>query len=345
MDNVKEKQAKYFFVPRVGANYSEGFGGLETLVVGAYHVCYCNCEYKHLCCNINTIASMDYKCPAYKNALPALKPEDELCLHNSNIIEINSYCDDDARYPTYTAFTRYMLDCKQGLTPEQKNDFWDSVAFYNFYQCFSATDSVPDANDIEALNNNAVTALMQVIKELQPKAIYVWTKAVNDILESHLDKIPELRKESLPREHSTMYLSLFSYNYKINTTTLGDVRKYLNFAFPCRDITRTFDGEKKRVPPLEKVLLRAIKRGVFLFDNGELVVYNNRPEEEGGYILNQIKKYYSFSSWKEISLIITKYTDEGKKMNLRQVRKYNNNNEDANAAAEIDKNIFGIRKK
>ena len=73
MDNVKEKQAKYFFVPRIGAKYSEGFRGLKTLVVGAYHVCYCNCQHKHLCCNINTIASMDYKCPAYKNALPALK--------------------------------------------------------------------------------------------------------------------------------------------------------------------------------------------------------------------------------------------------------------------------------
>ena len=46
-----------------------------------------------------------------------------------------------------------------------------------------------------------------------------------------------------------------------------------------------------------------------------------------------------------MSLIITKYTDEGKKKNLRQIRKYNNNNKDANAAAEIDKNIFGIRKK
>lgn len=345
MDNVKEKQAKYFFVPRVGANYSEGFGGLETLVVGAYHVCYCNCEHKHLCCNINTIASMDYKCPAYKNALPALKPEDELCLHNSNIIEINSYCDDDARYPTYTAFTRYMLDCKQGLTPEQKNDFWDSVAFYNFYQCFSATDSAPDANDLKTLNDNAIKALLQVIKDLQPKAIYVWTKAVSDVLESHLDKIPGLRKESLPREHSTMDLSLFSYNYKINTTTLDDVKAYLNAVFPYRDIVRTFDGEKKKVPSIEKVLLKAIKRGTFIFDNGKLIVSTDRPEEEGGYILNQIKKYYSFSSWKEISLIITKYTDEGKKMNLRQVRKYNNNNEDANAAAEIDKNIFGIRKK
>lgn len=29
----------YFFRPRVGKNYDDGFRGLKTLVVGAYHYC------------------------------------------------------------------------------------------------------------------------------------------------------------------------------------------------------------------------------------------------------------------------------------------------------------------
>ena len=31
---------KYFFRPRKGENYSQGFNGLKTLVVGAYHFCW-----------------------------------------------------------------------------------------------------------------------------------------------------------------------------------------------------------------------------------------------------------------------------------------------------------------
>ena len=331
-------------MPRVGANYSEGFADLETLVVGAYHVCYCNCEYKHLCCNINTIASMDYKCPAYKNALPALKPEDELCLHNSNIIEINSYCDDDARYPTYTAFTRYMLDSKQGLTTEQKNDFWESVAFYNFYQCFSATDSVPDANDLKTLNDNAIKALLQVIKDLQPKAIYVWTKAVSDVLESHLAKIPGLRKESLLREHSTMELYLYSYNYNTGSASLRAVQEYLEKCFPNREITLSPEGIRKKVPPLDRALHNAIKRGALLFDNGRLIVSKGRRGEEVGYILKQLKLYYTFNSWEEIEYIIVKYKKNGEPVKaLRKMHSYNNINTNTKQCAEIDRCIFGIR--
>ena len=85
MYNMDKKQY-YFFVPRIGANYKSGFNGIRTLILGAYHVCYCNCEHKDICCNIDTVASMDYKCPAYGNTTPTEKPEDELCLHNSNII-------------------------------------------------------------------------------------------------------------------------------------------------------------------------------------------------------------------------------------------------------------------
>ena len=31
-------------------------------VVGAYHICYENCQFKDLCCDVDTV-EMDYKCP------------------------------------------------------------------------------------------------------------------------------------------------------------------------------------------------------------------------------------------------------------------------------------------
>ena len=341
---MDKEQHGYFFVPRIGANYNEGFNGLKTLIVGAYHVCYCNCEYKDICCNIDTVGTMDYKCPAYDNTVQTQNQEEELCLHNSNIIEISSYCDDDARYPTYSAFTRYMLDCKKGLTSEQKNNFWNSVAFYNFYQCFSSSDSVPCNNNRKTINKNAINSLLEVINKIQPNVIYVWTKDVNDVIEANISKFSGLKKESLLREHSTMELYLYSYNYKINTTTQGDIDEYLHKFFPNREITLTIEGANKNVPSLSKVLLNAIKRGAFQFDNGKLVIPCTRKEQEGGYILNQLKLYYTFNSWDEIELIIVKYKRNGERVkNLRKLHKYNNISSEASKCADLDKHIFGIR--
>ena len=77
---------------------------------------------------------MDYKCPKYKDAPFYEKAEDQLCLHNSNIIEISSYCEDEARYPAYSVFTHDMTKLQDGITSQQKYDFWESVAFTNFFQ-------------------------------------------------------------------------------------------------------------------------------------------------------------------------------------------------------------------
>ena len=46
--NVMEH--RYFFKPRVGKDYQEGFMGLRTLVLGAYHYCwYDKCRYFNEC--------------------------------------------------------------------------------------------------------------------------------------------------------------------------------------------------------------------------------------------------------------------------------------------------------
>ena len=96
--------------------------------------------------------------------------------------------------------------------------------------------------------------------------------------------------------------------------------------------------------PLEKVILRAIKRNVFMFDNGQLIISADSKELEVGYILRYMRLYYTFNNWKEIELIITKYKKDGERIkNLRQTRGYNNDNTNTKEIKELDKNIFGIK--
>ena len=340
---MKQSKKNYFFVPRIGEKYHEGFNGIRTLVVGAYHICYENCQFKDLCCDVDTIKKMDYKCPKYKDVPFYEKAEDQLCLHNSNIIEINSYCEDEARYPVYSAFTRYMLNKKQGLTTEQKYSFWENVAFYNFYQCFSPSDLLPQGVELEDMNKNALKAFSQLLKEINPQLIYVWTKGVSDAIDKTLKKIPGLKKESIVREHSTMEIYLYSYNYKTNTVTIQDIQNYLHKSLPQRQITLNQDGEKKNFLSIEKVIFNAIKRGSMQFENGNLIIPQGIAEKEAGYLLRQLIVHYNFNDWEEIETIISRYkTDGAKTQNLRQVRRYNNTAKEKSKCEELDKQIFEI---
>lgn len=340
---MKQSKKNYFFVPRIGEKYHEGFNGIRTLVVGAYHICYENCQNKDLCCNIHTIKQMDYKCPCYSNIPLSENLEDQLCLHNSNIIEVSSYCEDEARYPVYSAFTRYMLNSKQGLTTEQKYSFWENVAFHNFYQCFSPSDLLPQGAELEDMNKNALKAFSQLLKEINPQLIYVWTKGVSDTIDKNLKKIPGLKKESIVREHSTMEIYLYSYNYKTNTVTLQDIENYLHKSLPQRQITLNQDGQKKNFPSIEKVIFNAIKRGSMQFENGNLIIPQGIAEKEAGYLLRQLIVHYNFNDWEEIETIISRYkTDGAKTQNLRQVRRYNNTAKEKSKCEELDKQIFEI---
>lgn len=111
---------------------------------------------------------MDFKCPIYSDAPVYEKEEDKFCLHNSNIIEINSYCENEARYPAYSVFTHDMTKLQDGISAQQKYDFWESVAFTNFYQCYCPSDLFPEEIDVEKTNKNAIKAFKEILEELKP---------------------------------------------------------------------------------------------------------------------------------------------------------------------------------
>ena len=134
------------------------------------------CKYRESCCSPATIPSIDYYCPYYRqynNENPS-SPEDELCLHNSNYIEINAYCDDEAGYPTYSNFTKYMLQSKATLSPDEKRAFWDRVAFTNLLQCFVPQKIEPTYSKYRSLFDRAIPCLAQTLQKLEPQIIYVW---------------------------------------------------------------------------------------------------------------------------------------------------------------------------
>lgn len=61
------QKERYFFKPRIGEHYAEGFDGYRTLVVGVHLMCEEEeCLYSVLCQSPLFIAGMDNRCPCYE---------------------------------------------------------------------------------------------------------------------------------------------------------------------------------------------------------------------------------------------------------------------------------------
>lgn len=169
----------YFFLPRKGNLYEKGFEKLKTLVVGAHHICTHDCLHKAICSSSKKVWLMDLTCPIYEG-----RDKSYYRLSNSNEIEIESFIEGEAKYPSYSAFTYYMLRLKDRLTSEQKASFWESVTFTNFLQHWRPNDETPQDPEIFEVD---YPAFLQMVDNLDPKpeVVYVWNPMVRDCLRHH----------------------------------------------------------------------------------------------------------------------------------------------------------------
>ena len=339
---VLNPYATMFFVPRIGQYYRDGFQGYRTLVLGAHHICLPECESKTICCDPATVATMDYRCPFYQKFDPAKAacPEDEMCLHNSNIIEIDAFCDDEAGYPAYSTFSKYLLGRKDQLTSQEKFDLWDHLAFTNLLQCYIPNKISPTYADNPDLYNSAIPALKELLEQIQPQIIYVWTKVAYEVIMAHIKQFDGLKQLSLMPEHPTMFIYKFSYRTRTRQLTVDLVRQYLDELYPSRTIDRSNEGLKRNVVPLEKALVNAVNRGILIFQDGIFLIDPAKPEKDGGHFVNQLRYLYTFAHWEEVGKLIAKRNSKGEDIPLRKIRHYNNELKENILSNKLDYEIF-----
>ena len=176
-----------FFIPYKGPHYQNGFLGSRVLVVGAHHYCPFECQNKAEC--MVDSQPFDRSCPVFLKNIEKFGEEykDYYTLSNDNEVEIDSYVD-GAPYPAYSAFTKYMLGIPDYLTKEQKGEFWDSVAFYQYTQHYLPDGFTPSYKDEKELFDEDYPAFVDAINELQPEVVFVWNPAVRDCILAHEEK-------------------------------------------------------------------------------------------------------------------------------------------------------------
>ncbi|MBP9990591.1 MAG: hypothetical protein KBT45_04080 [Bacteroidales bacterium] len=305
-----------FFPPRIGSYYQDGFQGYRTLVLGAHHVCLKECEFKHLCCTPEGVKTMDYKCPCYEQFAGVL------CLHDSNNIEIEAFCDDEAGYPTYSTFTKFLLGRKAPLTIEEKIDFWDHLAFANLLQCFVPQKVTPSYAECPELYDQAIPDFVQILDQLKPQVVYVWEQITYNAIMANKDRLPGLRQEPLFPEHPTLQLYKFSYETELPTMTVAKIGEILHSVFSKIALAKTPDAYRQNVVKPERAIYNALRYGLLDYLEGRFVLNSNFPEKESGCFLATMLVCYQFDGWSDMDKLFVKYNKSGEPINLRKIRRF-----------------------
>ena len=200
-----------FFQPRIGLHYEEGFKGCKTLVLGVKHHCTLrNCKFYDDCVMHRNCASYDSICPAYGERR-------DLKLSLSNYIEIDAFLEEYDHYPTYTYFTKLMLEKADDLNEEEKIGFWEHVAFANYLQYFCPSPQVPEfKDDSNDYRQEDFVAFLEILNDLQPEVVFVWNPSLKSLLNKNIadGKIEGLRHFDDFRSET---LTVNRYIYKVQT--------------------------------------------------------------------------------------------------------------------------------
>lgn len=202
-------ESKIFFRPRIGERYQEGWNGVRTMVVGVHLLCELNCEHKQQCCSLAEVRPMDYLCPEYEK-YKGTEHEEYYRLSNCNSIELDSYIENEAKSPSFSMLTNYLLHEKGFVSAERRMKLWEHLGFYNFFQHFQPDADTPSHNDKFQLYKDSLPAFREMLTTCYPQVLYIYSKHLAEFLRSQ--RIQGIMYHGV-NETPLMSVYEFHYNY------------------------------------------------------------------------------------------------------------------------------------
>ncbi len=150
---------KVNFKPWVGVNYANGIGGKKILVLGESHYCKELAEGGR-CCPSCECCKMNEEC------------------HTFTIDVMQEFRDNYSGEPyqqTFLCFERAVAGHE--LSQKEREEFWDSVMFYNYMQYAQSGPMQP----LEQ-HNDSSEAFREILEEYMPDCIIIWGKRLYDWL-------------------------------------------------------------------------------------------------------------------------------------------------------------------
>ncbi len=200
---------KIFFRPRIGKYYEEGWQGARTMVVGVHLLCELNCELKPRCCSMQGVRQMDCLCPEYAKHR-GTEYQDYYRLSNCNSIELDSYIENEAKSPSFSMLTSFLLQEKGFVSIERRQELWDHLGFYNFFQHFQPDADTPSPDDNPQLSRDGLAAFRELLTKYEPQTLIVYSRQLAAFLRSQrMEGLTFYHKEETP----ILDIFIFNFNY------------------------------------------------------------------------------------------------------------------------------------
>ena len=285
------QKERYFFKPRIGEHYAEGFDGYRTLVVGVHLMCEEEeCLYSMLCQSPLFIAGMDNRCPCYEQHRKG-PLADYYRLSNCNAIELETYIYNDGKSPSFSAFTKYLLKEPGYVSPERKKELWDRLAFCNYLQSFRPDSNTPSYSGNQELYDNCLPAFKTILRELNPQRLYVWNDELCECLNNHSIKGLDYYGAT---DMQAKRVHLFYYNTIPGTNASNEeLTEYIN-----RKTNGTLPPET--VTMVAEYTKRAINAGYLRFDGEKIHI---EKKTAVSFLCLSIMKEDSTLRWKHFDAI------------------------------------------
>lgn len=254
---------KIFFRPRIGSHYEEGWHGVRTMIMGVHLLCELNCEHLSKCCSMQGVKQMDCQCPEYER-YKGTEFENYFRLSNCNNIELDSYIENEAKSPSFSILTSFLLQEKGFVSIERRQELWDHLGFYNFFPHFQPDSDTPSPDDNPQLFRDGLGAFRQMLSKYEPQMVIVYSRQLAAFLRSQrIEGLMFYRKEETP----IVDIYIFHYNY-IPHSKLSErqIRELVEKSLAHR----RFSAEK--LQKIANCLVKAIGKGIIACDKNGIMV-------------------------------------------------------------------------
>lgn len=285
-------ESKIFFRPRISDHYQEGWNGVRTMVVGVHLLCELNCEYKQLCCSLMGMRQMDCLCPEYEK-YKGTEHEDYYRLSNCNSIELDSYIENEAKSPSFSMLTNYLLREKGFISVERRMELWEHLGFYNFLQHFQSDANTPTYNDNPQLYKESLPAFREMLTTCNPQVLYVYNKHLAEFLRSQ--RIHGLTYYGV---NETALMDVYEFHYNYLPHGIMSEKQLQNYVRQKLHNVNTF--ETSDITKMAKWLSDTIKKGILRCDGNDIYV---RKTADAAY-LGRIMTAVFDISWSEFDSIV-----------------------------------------
>lgn len=202
-------ESKIFFRPHIGRHYGDGWNGVRTMVIGVHLLCELNCKHKQQCCSLMGVRQMDCLCPEYAKYRGSAH-EKYYRLSNCNSIELDSYIGNEAKSPSFSMLTSFLLQEKGFVSIERRQDLWDHLGFYNFLQHFVPNADTPSPADNPSLYRDGLAAFREMLTKYGPQTVVIYNRQLATFLRrQRIEGLMFFRKE----ETRIIDVYIFHYNY------------------------------------------------------------------------------------------------------------------------------------